>query len=63
MKNKTDKAKNNYVETAGEISDIEVKTDWSLRKKFAFWSVDKGTGFSFFLVAFGFILQVTSRFL
>ena len=64
LKNKTEKAKSNYVEAEGEISDIKVKTDdWSLRKKFAFWSVDKGSGFSFFLIAFGFILQVISRFI
>lgn len=61
LKNDNDESKGKYVEL--DENNIEIKTDWSCRKKFAFWSVDNGSRLSFFMVAFGFILQVIAKFL
>lgn len=38
------------------------KLDWTKKKKFAFWAVEKGSTWSFALVAIGFVLQLIAKF-
>ena len=52
MKNKTNREKE---------GSYEYKSDWSIRKNFAFWAVSKGSSWSFGFVATGFILQLISK--
>lgn len=64
LKNRADTSKDKYVESNERSSSNDiVKTDWSWRKKFAFWSTDWGATLSFSLVAVGFVLQLSSKFI
>lgn len=38
------------------------KLNWTKKKKFAFWAVEKGSTWSFALVAIGFVLQFIAKF-
>lgn len=62
MKNNIQEDKSNFVECQEDSEEFE-KSDWSVRKKFAFWSIDKGATWCFGLVAIGFILQLISKLL
>jgi hypothetical protein len=62
LKNKENKEKSEYIHTLSNSRDYD-KTDWSIRKKIAFWSIDKGSTLSFGSVAIGFIFQLLSKFL
>ncbi|WP_020558329.1 hypothetical protein [Thiofilum flexile] len=60
LKNKKNKEKNDKVEKLNDSESYD-KSDWSIGKRFAFWSMNYGVVLCFLLVFIGFLLQLIAK--